>query len=59
MQLVIAGLLHLVEMQMLYNVCKPTLIPQNFSLAVRSIPESEQNESCPVTKEIFFIESEN
>lgn len=56
MQSVIAGLLHLVEMQMLYNVCKSTLIPQNFSLAVRSIPESEQNESCPVSKELFFIQ---
>lgn len=55
MQSVIAGLLHLVEMQMLYNVCKSTLIPQNFSLAVRSIPESEQNESCPISREIFFI----
>lgn len=59
MQSVIVGLLHLVEMQMLYNVCKSILIPQNFNLVVRSIPESEQNESCPVSREIFFIKSEN
>lgn len=57
MQSVIVGLLHLVEMQMLYNVCKSTLIPKKFNLVVKSIPESEQNESCPVTKEIFFVQN--
>ena len=48
MHLIIEGLLHLLEIQMMYNVGKIASTNQKMEIAYILIPEAERDEKCPV-----------
>ena len=55
MKVVIDGLIDLVEVQMMYNVTMSDLIPQNFGIGFKCIPEDKREEACPVAREAYIV----
>lgn len=55
MHLIIEGLLHLVEIQMMYNVGKIASTNQKMEIAFIPIPEAERDEKCPVTRRAELV----